>query len=239
MDSLKVRKFLLVDDDPYARTGVASVLQRAEPSAEILQTGIYQEAIELLFSQPIDIAIIDYDLRNGEKNGLDIVRACREKGSGTRLIMLSAETRPELVMECINAGASGYMTKGGQTSALQTAIDTVVADQIYVPRSVLSGNSTVSPASVGRRATVDASSLGLTPRETEALYFLCLGLSNKAIANHMGIEEKTLRQSYVTKIFQVLGVAKRTMAVLEVQRRGITVARPAYAKVGLTGMMSS
>jgi DNA-binding NarL/FixJ family response regulator len=75
----------------------------------------------------------------------------------------------------------------------------------------------------GDRDAHDAEALEpLTPRETEVLALVAEGLSNKAIAEALGISDQTVK-FHVASIIGKLGAANRTEAVRRAVRQGLIV----------------
>jgi two-component system nitrate/nitrite response regulator NarL len=146
--------------------------------------------------------------------------------------MLSGRAEKDLVMTCIEAGASGYILKDMDSEGLfRRALDTVFQGNIFLPASVI-GRGGFSPSSTVAPSSVSAESIGVTGRALEVLYYLCQGLPNKAIANRMGIEEATVRKDYVPKLFKLFRVTRRTELLVEISRRGISIPTPSLALSG-------
>lgn len=218
-----LKNVLIVEDQQLVRAGMKTMLHIAEPRCFIFEAGSCDEAIEHLGKEAFDVVFLDIDLRH-EKSGMDVLRHVRERGLPVRVIMLSASDDPETVLECIAAGASGYIAKGsGDETVFARALATVFADGVFLPASIV-GNRGTPAAGTGQLRRAEA--LGLSPRLCEVLYYLCQGLPNKAIANRMGISEGTVRKNYVSELLRFFNVARRTALIIEVSRRGIRVPPP-------------
>jgi|SRR5215469_7230777 len=216
---------LLLEDQALVRAGMRALLHISEPHAVIHEASNYEEAVAKLQSETIDIAFLDVDLKQS-RTGLDFLRFMRSQELDTRAIMLSGRAEKHLVMECIEAGASGYILKDLETEGVfRRALDTVLQGNIFLPANVI-GRGGFSPSDAATPANVSAESLGVTGRTLEVLYYLCQGLPNKTIAKRMKIEEATVRKDYVTKLFRLFGVARRTELIVEVSRRGISIPAP-------------
>ncbi|MEO8630163.1 MAG: response regulator transcription factor [Betaproteobacteria bacterium] len=224
-DFLSPTKILLLEDHGMVRSGMKALIQIAEPAARIYEASSFEEAVATLLETEVDIAFLDFDLK-AQKTGLDVLRYIREAELDTRAIMLSAHKNKELVIECIDAGACGYIPKAiDDDGVFRRALDTVFHGGVFLPASVLGrgGQSPEPPISSPR---VPAESLGITGRLLEVLYYLCQGLQNKTIADRMGISEGTVRKDYVSKLLRIFKVARRTQLVIEVSRRDITIPKP-------------
>jgi two-component system nitrate/nitrite response regulator NarL len=194
----------------------------------VIEAATYSEALGCLGEAVFDIAFLDIDLK-GEKSGIDVLRHVREAELDTRAIMLSAHSERDIVMECIGAGASGFILKDTDTDGIfRHALDTIFGGSIFLPPNVI-GRGGFSPVSPNRTSSLD--SMGLTARSVEVLYYLCQGLPNKLIAKKMEIEEGTIRKDYVPKLFRAFNVARRTELLVEVARRGLVLPIPPRATV--------
>ena len=220
---------LLLEDQGLVRAGLRELIQISEPRARIEEAASYEQAVEKVEAAPFDIAFLDIDLKGG-RSGLDFLRYLRARELDTRAIMLSGRSEKELVIECLNEGASGYILKDMDSEGLfRRALDTVFQGSIFLPANVI-GRGGFTPASAAAPAGVPAESLGISGRSLEVLYYLCQGLPNKSIARNMGIEEGTVRKDYLPKLFRLFRVARRTELLIEVSRRGIVIPPPAPAE---------
>jgi two-component system, NarL family, nitrate/nitrite response regulator NarL len=224
-------RILLLEDQALVRAGMKALIQISEPLATIREAASYEEAVEITRIATFDIAFLDIDLKE-EQTGLDFLRYMRSLDVDTRAIMLSGRVEKDLVMTCIEAGASGYILKDMDSEGLfRRALDTVFQGNIFLPATVI-GRGGFSPAPSVAPPSISAESIGVTGRSLEVLYYLCQGLPNKAIANRMGIEEATVRKDYVPKLFKLFRVTRRTELLVEISRRGLSVPTPTLLASG-------
>lgn len=223
MDNRPKRDVLIVEDHGLVRAGMRSLLEKAAPDFCIHEAGTYDSAIAQLSSLRFELVFLDIDLGAGN-TGLDILHFLRQQEMPCRAIMLSGDDDRATVLSCLSQGASGYITKASDDgSVFSKAIATVLNDGVYLPASILRQTATgIADGPYG--CTVE--SLGLAPRQCEVLYYLCQGLPNKAIANHMHISEGTVRKSYVSDLLRFFGVARRTELIIEISRRRLKISPP-------------
>lgn len=213
---------LVLEDQGLVRAGMRELIRIAQPRARILEAASYEDAVTQLEAGRVDLAFIDFDLKS-EKTGLDLLHYLRQRQIETRAIMLSGSAERQLVLDCLNAGACGYIPKDMSSDGLfQRALDTVFQGGIFVPVTAMARDGFSAPA-VTPRPSVPAQSLGVSGRCLEVLYYLCQGLPNKAIASKMQVEEGTIRKDYVPKLFRIFQVTRRTELLVEVSRRGVIV----------------
>lgn len=216
-------RILVLEDQGLVRAGMRELIHICEPHSEIHEASSYEEAVEKLTDNEYQIAFLDIDLK-GERSGIDVLRFLRAQDIDTRAIMLSGRSEREVVMECIQAGASGYILKDMDADGLfRRALDAVFQGTVFLPSTVL-GRGGYSPSPSCQPVSVET--LGLSPRAIQVLYYLCQGMPNKVIATRMGIEEATVRKDYVPQLFRAFKVARRTELVVEISRRGISIPAP-------------
>ncbi|HEY0011295.1 MAG TPA: response regulator transcription factor [Allosphingosinicella sp.] len=220
---------LLLEDQALVRAGMRELIQITEPRARIAEASSYEQAVARVEAERFDIAFLDIDLKGGP-SGLDFLRWLRSREVDTRAIMLSGRAEKELVMECLQEGASGYILKDMDEEGLfRRALDTVFQGSIFLPANVIGRGGFTPAAAAAAPAPVSAESLGIGGRSLEVLYYVCQGLPNKSIARNMGIEEGTVRKDYLPRLFRLFKVARRTELLIEVSRRGIVIPAPASA----------
>jgi two-component system nitrate/nitrite response regulator NarL len=192
-------RLLLIDDHALFRTGLRLVLESNDKVADILEAGTVMDAIHQFGSTPVDIILLDIQLPG--LNGLDGIAVLRRHFQSSRIIILSAS--PELAST--TPDIAGVLTKSASVEQIDQALERCLRGEAL---------SDAAPAKAAGRGSQ------LTPRQLEVLSELCLGRSNKAIANSLGLSENTVRV-HVAAILEQFGVYSRTEAVLEAQRRGL------------------
>lgn len=218
-------RILILEDQTLVRAGMRELILICEPKSHIDEASNYDDAIMKLGEFPYDVVFLDIDLKR-EKTGLDVLAYVRQNEIETRAVMLSGEAQRDVVLSCIDAGATGYILKDMESDGLfRRAIDTVLQGSVFLPATVL-GRGAYTPAALMDLPKVSAESIGVSGRLLETLYYLCEGLPNKTIARKMGISEETVRKDYNTKLFQHFKVSRRTELIVELSRRGIAVPRP-------------
>ncbi len=213
---------LLLEDHGVVRHAMRTELRMTEPLAQIHEASSYAQAMELLASHAFDVAFLDHDLGE-ERTGFDVLRHIHDDGIETKAIILSGRDDRATIMDCLAAGASGFIPKAADGEGVfRRAIDTVFQGGVYLPSSALGKGGYAPPT-----AAVTAEAIGVTGRQLEVLYHLCQGLQYKVIAWKMDISEHTVRKDYVTALLRRFNVPNRVELMLEISRRRIVVPRPA------------
>lgn len=203
-------KFLLVDDHPLVRAGIASVLLGFAQELEVVQASDGVEALARMADNP-DVAAILLDLRMAGMAGLATLEQLARHHAAVPVLVLSSSEDPQDVRRVLKAGARGYCPKSSSASTLLAALRLVIGGEVYVPPFMA---NSVDPGP----AAPDPS--GLTPRQREVLQELCNGKSNKEIARNLGMQEKTVK-GHVSAIFRCLNVVHRLQAVEAARAAGL------------------
>lgn len=205
----RVMKFLLVDDHPMLRDGVAAVLRQFDPAAEVLHAADGEQGLALADAHP-DLGVAWVDLRMTGLAGLTTVELMHARHPALPVIVLSSSEDPQDVRRALRAGARGYCPKSAGPGTLLAALKLVLEGEVYVPPFVVGELDDGTPPGAA----------GLTTRQLEVLRLLCAGHSNKDIARLLGMQEKTVK-GHVSAIFRALKVVHRLQAVQAARAAGI------------------
>lgn len=210
-------KALLVDDHAIFRAALAQLLATRR-EAVFLNAGNAGQALEILAVHP-DTDVVLLDLGLPDMDGLDLLDAIRSRHDAIPVVVLSAKEDPAIVIDAINRGAMGYVSKASDDAELHRALERVLAGNTYVPPEIVTQltNPNAAP-SVGRLAR--PADFGITGRQADVLFLLLQGLPNKSIARRLDITEATVK-AHSSAIFRALQVANRTQAVLAASRLNI------------------
>jgi two-component system NarL family response regulator len=164
------------------------------------------EAIAVFDRERPDVMLMD--LRLGDANGVEAIRAIRAKHPSARIVVLTVCQGDEDVFRAIEAGAAAYVLKEEFSEQL-----------VRVIREAHSGEVVQMRPELEERLAKRASEPSLTAREIEVLQLVSLGLRNKEIGAVLGVAEDTARV-HVKNILAKLHVNDRTAAVNVGIRRG-------------------
>ncbi len=196
---------LVVSADPLSRAGLAAVLAGRADLAVVGQAapdGLLRSAIE---AAAPGAAVWDL----GDASALDRLREAADGG----LPVLALVDAPDGAREALSAGACGALPRDASADRLAAALRAVAAGLI-----VVDGRS----AAELLRPAPAVPAEGLTPRELEVLSLLAEGLSNKAIAERLGISDHTAK-FHVNAILGKLGAESRSEAIVRAARLGLVV----------------
>ncbi len=201
-------RVLLVDDHQLL-TGALSQMLAREP--DIVVTGVAATVAEAreLAHQRLDVVLMDYRLPDG--TGAEATRAIKARWPMARVVMLTALSDDETILESIQAGADGYLTKERAADEVVAAVRAANAGETLLPRSVIIGIAQ-RVAAARERGQERRQIEPLTPRELEVLRALTEGLSTPEICERLFIAPNTLR-THVQNIMAKLRVHSKLEAV--------------------------
>lgn len=214
-------KILIVDDHPLIREGLRNVLLELDQHVEVLQADSAEPALAALQPQP-DLAFILLDLGLPGVDGLSLLRRIREEHPDIPVVVLSANDARSVVLESLDAGAMGFISKSSSTPMLVNALRLVLAGGVCIPAQTLISPATAAPPAnpLPGRPRMTLGELGITPRQADVLALLVQGKPTKLICRELELSEGTIK-SHITAILRALNVSNRTQALFELSRLGI------------------
>jgi two-component system nitrate/nitrite response regulator NarL len=201
---------MLVDDHPLVRSAVRQAL--SEPDIELVgEAATADEAMALAPRTRPDVLLVDITLPG--MNGLQLVRELAPRLPETRFVMLTVSTSERDLIQAMDNGATGYLTKDLTPEALLRAVRGAHSGDLAMPRRMAARlvnhlvDRTRRSPSPGDRASVQA----LSQREREVLRLLAEGLTDREIAESLTISARTV-ETHVSSVLHKLGVRNRAEA---------------------------
>jgi len=203
---------LLVDDHALVRRGFRRLLED-DPLIEVVgEASTAAQAIDLAVALRPRVVVMDCAMPG--ENGLEATRTIRERVPGASVLMLSMHSEATLVDQAMAAGARGYVLKNAIDLDLAAAVKRVASGETLLDPAL-----TRTPSLHGERARA------LTPRELEVLRLICDGLSNREIADQLGVSVNTVAV-HRANIMNTLGVHKTAELVVYAIRHGLVTPLP-------------
>jgi DNA-binding NarL/FixJ family response regulator len=208
-------RLLIIDDHEMVREGLKAILV-AEPDFSIVgEAANAERALELVERLRPDIALLD--IRLPGVSGIEVCRTMTERYPQTAVIILTTFTDENLVAQCVQAGARGFIVKDIERFDLKRAIRAVARGE-----AAIDSKAAVAVLAQLRRAPkVNAELIpeSLSSQQLVILRLVAQGLSSKEIATRLYLSENTVK-GYVQEILHRLGVKNRTEAVMVAVKQG-------------------
>jgi DNA-binding NarL/FixJ family response regulator len=213
MDQPKTIKLLIADDHEVVRSGIKSLVAGSEIEV-VAEAGTADDAVRLAEERHPDVVLLD--IRMPDNDGLNALSRIKLARTDLPVLMLSTYDNPTYVARAVALGACGYLLKGLTRDELLAAIRRVAAGGDAWTREEL---RRVTGALATPRVAADVE-VPLTQRESEVLRQLAFGLTNKEIAQALGISYETVKE-HVQHVLRKVGVSDRTQAAVWAVRKGL------------------
>lgn len=211
-------RLVLIDDHAAIREPLATLLNREPDMTVVGEAGTVAETRGLLDrGLGVDVALIDLDLPDGD--GVELIREVRHRNPHAVALVLTASRDQREYARAVAAGAVGVLHK---SVALQQLIETIRrahAGEVLISRDEALALRKDAAQAAEEERQARAALQTLTSREREILKALAEGLDNEAIAERLGISERTVR-NHVVALLDKLGVESRLQAVVLAARHG-------------------
>ena len=211
-DTRRIR-VLLADDHSVTREGLRSILAGSE---EFEVVGVAMDGVEAVkAASELSPDLIVMDVMMPKKDGVEACREIMESRPETRVIMLTASTEANAVIDAVAAGAASYLQKVADMDQVLAMMREAATGEGRLPTPVVKRAVDRMRSGVKTKDDVD-----LTPREKEMLVSFCQGMTYTAIAEARGVKVVTVRNAIYT-IQIKLGVDSKQEVVAWALRNGM------------------
>jgi len=204
---------LIVEDDLRLRASLAQAIRGALDLKLVGEADDLPEGLRLLDAVQPEVLLVDIGLPSG--SGLELIRHAA-KQSHCNVMVITVFAEEEVVLDCIEAGATGYLLKGSSPQDIAAQI-----------RSLVAGGSPISPTIARRllrrftsQRSSDAAAPTLSTQEQSVLSMSAKGYSYDEIARLLKLSRHTV-ETYVKRIYRKLQVHSKTAAVYEGRKLGL------------------
>ena len=209
-------RVMVVDDHPIMRNGLRDTLEASGRFEVVGQAKDGEEAVSTVEGIEPDVIVMDVIMPN--MDGIDACREIMELLPKTRVLMLTASTEEDAVIEAVAAGATGYLQKYSRPEELVEALLDVAEGRLRIPGEVV--REVFSMIRGDRTLAFRRASGNLTALERETLTLFASGRSYTEIAEARGITTVTVRNTlYRTQ--DKLGIGTKQELVVWAVRNGL------------------
>jgi DNA-binding NarL/FixJ family response regulator len=206
-------RIIIADDHEVVRSGLKTLFSGTDIQI-VAEAVTGEEAVRLTEKHKPDLVLLD--IRMSESDGLNALGRIKLNRPDMAVLMFSTYDNPTYIARAVALGASGYLMKGIGRDDLVAAIRRVAEGGDAWTREEL---RRVTGALATPRVSADVE-VPLTQRESEVLRQLAFGLTNKEIAQALGISYETVKE-HVQHVLRKIGVSDRTQAAVWAVRKGL------------------
>jgi len=209
-------KVVIADDHALFRDGLRKILSLEKDILVVGEASNGDEVTKVIERTHPDILLLDLKMPKGDvvQNLLDV----GARSPSTKVMILTAFSDEENVLNAAKGGAKGYVPKGVPSATLLQAIKVVHNGSLWIDKEISTWETfeEIVQGQMGSREAapqMDESIKALTKREMEILRLVAEGLTNEEIGKKIFISEKTVK-THLTNIFDKLKVNNRFKAAL-------------------------
>lgn len=213
----------IVEDDPRLLAELAGAV-RSAPDLELVgEAADVPEALFMLRRRPPDVLLVDLGLPSG--SGIELIRFAAAQLPLCEVMVLTLFGDQRNVLDCLEAGATGYLLKGTQGADIAEHIRVLRAGgspiSPSIARQLLTRFAGARPAGDGAgespRAGMEEPQGALSDQERSVLGLSAKGYTYEEIAGLLGLSSHTVK-TYVKRIYRKLQVHGKTEAVYEARK---------------------
>ena len=200
---------MLVADDTRIHTQLLAEALRRDPQLEVVSPPVRsRDLVETVKLHKVDVLVLSSNLDEEPMRGFELLRQLRAADPGVLCIMLLDSSKRETVLQAFRAGARGIFSRHDSLETLSKCIRSVREGQIWANSEQMTFAVEALATSPTLRA-VDANGLSLlSKREMDVVRSLAEGLTNREIAERLGLSQHTIK-NYLFRVYDKLGVSSR------------------------------
>lgn len=203
-------RVFIVEDHAFTRDGLRVAVGR-EPDLQVVgEARSAEEGIEQLARTSADVVLMDIGLPG--MDGIEATKLVKER-FGVRVVMLTVHQLEAEVLAAMTAGADAYCLKSTDPASMLLAIRAAAIGSTYL-------DPQIAHIVLGQLSVPSGGQAQLSPRELEVLRLIAEGLSNKEIAQRLGISLSTVK-THIEELLAKLSASDRTQAAIKAVRQGL------------------
>ncbi len=211
-------RVLIADDHDLIRQALRTIIDE-EPDMEVVgEASDGEQAVNKALELRPDAVLMDIQMP--KLSGVEATERIKRQLPDVIVLVLTVHDSNEYILRILEAGASGYLTKGIISKDIPAAIRAAINGESILSEEILRKLLTYALRYPTSQQISDATPTTLTEREAEILELVAQGASNKVIASELNLSQNTVKK-YMMGIFTKLGATSRTGAVINAQQIGL------------------
>lgn len=206
-------KIIIADDHPLFRQALLDTLKSKLTTTAWLEAQTIEELNQKLASN-IDSDLVLLDLNIPGAHGFNTLIHIRNHYPQIPVVVVSAYEDQDTISKAMEFGAAGFVPKSTPVAGIFSAIQHVLAGEIWVPETFQTSVNNAYNSNIAERVA------SLTPQQYRILMMFAQGMLNKQIAYDLNVSEATIK-AHATAIFRKLDVRNRTQAVISIAQLDI------------------
>jgi len=194
---------VLVDDHPLILDGLEGLFAGREGYDVLARCANGEDAVAAVRQSRPDVLILN--LRMPGMDGIAVVRALKQEGIPTRVVVLTSRLDEDEALECLRLGVGGIVLKDMDSRLILQCVDKVAAGEAWLEKQSF---GRALEHLLRREAGVQNLAGRLSERELQAVRLCADGLSNAEIAKCLSLTEGTVK-THLHHIYQKLGLKGR------------------------------
>jgi NarL family two-component system response regulator LiaR len=214
---------LVICDDHKILTDALAMVVERDQELRLVAPPVHtaEEAVEICREHRPDVVLMDIVFKGG-MNGIEATRRIKESSPATKVVIMTAHDDERLLVDAVEAGASGFLGKGEPADEVLAAAKAAAEGEVLIDPATLT--RLLHQVAREREERRDALTLldSLTERERQILELLSQGMRNDGIAQQLFISPQTV-QTHVRNVLAKLGVHSKLEAVAFAVKNGVIV----------------
>jgi two-component system, NarL family, invasion response regulator UvrY len=206
-------RVIICDDHALIRRGIRDTLSDAADIEVIGETCDYGELRVLLRTESCDVLVLDINMPG--RSGLDVLHVLKDEGSTIKVLVVSMYPEDQYAIRALQAGAYGYVNKGGDPQLLVQAVRTVAQGRKYVTPEI--AQMLVESLTTPEVANAHEK---LSDRELQTLVMIASGKRLADIAEDLNLSPKTV-SVYRARVLEKLGLSNNSEMTVYAIRNGL------------------
>ncbi|MBN4079543.1 UvrY/SirA/GacA family response regulator transcription factor [Beggiatoa alba] len=191
-------KVMVVDDHELVRTGITRILNDAPGIRVVAEAASGEEALKVVRQKAPDVLLMDVSMPG--IGGMEATRKLVQSDPSLKVIVVSVHADEPYPSRMLQAGASGYLTKGCAVDEIVAAIKTVHGGERYIGADIAQ-KLALKMTPGGEISPFDA----LSPREMQVMLMLTQGQRLQVISDKLCLSPKTV-STYRHRLYEKLRV---------------------------------